>query len=390
MGYTGDFSTALKGGLKYLNAASQGLAPDYSIGEAHRALELQATDPDRAAVELWSEVERLRGLVESLYGFPRERVGVGESTSHCLQRMITSLGHVRIAYPREEFPGVILLLKTHCRRAGCTLAPYEGRPEEALKAAVDDGVEALLVSAVSWVTGYRADLAEITRYAHRRGVIVIVDAVQHFGALILREGEGEADGYASSTRKWLLAPHSNTALCVAGDRLLGGEPASYGLGNASITDWGAYWSNPDKRCDDDLPLRRDGHRYSAPTGLLYNSVVAARASLEYLTRIGIVNVERHISRLREELIEGLGDLGLTLPAAEYGAHRLGGIVSFDAGGYDVNKRLYSDLTGAGFSVSLRGQDGYSYIRVSPHVYNTSGDVSSFLSKLKVALKDLGE
>lgn len=382
MDYLEDFSDSLRAYVRYMNTASLGLPPNASREATFKALELAVTDPLKSYDETWAEVERIRELFSGLYGFIKNNIGVGESTSHCIYKMAAALEPVKIGVSSEEFPGVVMMLKSYCARTGCRVVEYDGLVEDALKTAIDDGADMVLASAVTWVTGYRASLSEIIRYARKRGVRVIVDAVQHFGSLMLRSGELDADGYAASVKKWLLAPHSNTAVCVVGKSLLDKNPPYYGLGNSNVKDWSAYWSDPAKRGVDELPLREDGHRFSAPTGLHYPSIVAARASLEYLHGIGVRRVEEYISRLRDVLVEGLEELGLTVYAGVYGEANRSGIVSFDAGGYGVNRRVYNELVRRGYMVSLRGQRGITVIRVSLHIYNTDDDAVSFIDTLK--------
>lgn len=364
------------------------MPPNTSIEESMRALELTVKDPGRASSLLSEEIARLIDLTAGLYGFESRRIGVGESTSHCIYKLVAALEPAKVGFSSEEFPGVVMMVNSYCKRAGCEVGVYEGRIEEAVEKAVDDGSEVVVVSAVSWVTGYRTDLARVVRYAHKRGARVVVDAVQHFGGLSLREGENEADGYAASAKKWLLAPHSTAAVCVVGEELLDKTPPYYGLGNAVIDDWEAYWEDPNKTCIDTPPLRGDGLRFAAPTGVSLPSIVAARASIEYLHRLGIKRVEEHILGLARVLAEELMSYGLRVPAVEYSFENLSGIVSFDAGGVFLNKKLYKELLKRGFKVSLRGQAGVSAVRASLHVYNTIEDVESLVRAAREAAGEI--
>jgi len=382
LNYSGDFSISLKHHKHYMNSASLGLAPDKSIIESREALVFQASYPGKASDLMWSEVEKIRRYISSMYDFNVHQVGVGESTSHCIYKMIAANNPSMVAVTSEEFPGVVLMVKSYCKSHGCDVRVYDGVIEDAMKEAVDDGVDVVLVSAVTWVTGYRPNLAEITSYAHKRGVKVIVDAVQHFGVLSLRDGENRADGYAASPKKWLLAPHSNTAVCIVGEGLMELEPPYYGLANSEISDWSRYWSDPAKNCDDDLPLRSDGQKFGAPTGQLYHSMVAARSSIEYLNSIGIEEIEDYVMRLHSLMSDELRSTEVDVLSDEFKKNNKSAIVSISLGDYKRNRDLYEHLTSRGFVVSLRGQNGYSVVRVSLHIYNTSYDIFSLTKTIK--------
>lgn len=387
MNYARDFSISLKLHKHYMNTASLGLAPDKSIIEASEALRFQASNPDKASDLMWGEVERIRKYLSSMYGFSTSQIGVGESTSHCIYKMVAATKPSKVGVTSEEFPGVVMMLKSYCKNHDCVIRVYDGAVEDAVKEAVEDDVDVILVSAVTWVTGYRPDLAEIINYAHKRGVKIIVDAVQHFGALSLRDGENKADGYAASPKKWLLAPHSNTAVCVVGEGLMELEPPYYGLANSEIGDWSRYWSDPGKNCDDDIPLRSDGQRFGAPTGQLYHSVVAARSSIEYLNSIGIGKIEKHVFNQHSLLVEELEGTGVEILSEGFKQKNKSGIVSISIGDYNKNRRLYKYLVDHGFVVSLRGQKGYSIVRISLHIYNRDDDVLSLAKTIKEYLNN---
>ena len=56
-------------------------------------------------------------------------------------------------------------------------------PVEHIAALVDDRTRAIAVSSVEFVNGYRHDLAALSRLAHERGALLVVDGIQHLGML---------------------------------------------------------------------------------------------------------------------------------------------------------------------------------------------------------------
>jgi len=313
-----------------------------------------------------------------LYGFREEGVGVGESTTHCIVRLALAAAHPsgRIVMGAWEFPGVYQAVATACERSGCRVERVNGwPPEEALERAMEEEPGVIVASAVTWVEGYRLDIGRLSRRARKTGSYLIVDSVQHFGALALRDGEDGADAYAASVKKWLLAPHSSIALCYSSSRLRGRDPPVVGLGNLLIEDWDEYWLGGH---DLPQPLRSDGHRFSAPTGISLPELEGARESLSLLSRVGVSSIERHNLELARHLAEVLEDKGVNTYWLKLPEKARSSIVLVEPPvGRREAARLARELAGRGFAVSARGRAGIYGIRASIHLYNDVSDVEAF-------------
>ena len=366
----------------YLNTASRGIAPRASAESFCSAAKAYTGDPERAED---ARIKATMGLVEAfhrLYGFREEGVGVGESTTHCLTRLAlaAALPRWKIIMGSWEFPGVYQAITTACESSGCSVQRVDGwPPEEALEEAVEEEPGVIVASAVTWVEGYRLDIGRLSRRARKTGSYLIVDSVQHFGALTLRDGETGADAYAASVKKWLLAPHSSIALCYSSSRLRERDPPVAGLGNLLIRDWDEYWlGGHEKR----HPLRDDGHRFSAPTGVSLPELEGARASLSMLADIGVGRIEKNNLELARHLVETLEDKGITTSWSCMSKEARSSIVLVEAWNrksevLEAARRLLAQ----GFMISARGR-GHTYgVRVSMHLYNSLRDVEAFADAL---------
>ncbi|MEB3806520.1 MAG: aminotransferase class V-fold PLP-dependent enzyme [Desulfurococcales archaeon] len=371
----------------YLNTASIGLAWRESIDAMIQASKLYTGNVSKAESAKYSLIDSITKRFSKLYGFNPASIGVGESTTHCIYRLALSRPDTElIGLSFEEFPGIARAVESGCRFKGCRVKVYnEGTVEDSVKAAVDDGAQVVVVSAVTWVTGYRTDLASIISYARKRDTLVVVDAVQHFGALSLREGEETAHAYAASVKKWLLTPHAGLGVCVVSREMTGFDPVFHGLGNLAIEDWDEYWSNPAKGAMPVQSLREDGHRYSAPTGLSVPGLAAFEATLRLFSRIGVADVEGHIMGLKELLLDLLRDYGVETFQDYYPESRHSGIASLRVEP-SLARRVVGELARDGIAVSARGQAGLSGIRVSVHVYNGEDDVRLVAEKLRRYIK----
>ncbi|MCE4600233.1 MAG: aminotransferase class V-fold PLP-dependent enzyme [Desulfurococcales archaeon] len=364
-----------------------GLAWRESIDAMIQASKLYAGNISKAESAKYSLIDSITKRFSELYGFDPASIGVGESTTHCIYRLALSRPDTDlIGLSFEEFPGIARALGSGCRFKGCRVRVYDGGTvEDSVKAAVDDGAQVVVVSAVTWVTGYRTDLASIISYAGKRNALVVVDAVQHFGALSLREGEESAHAYAASVKKWLLTPHAGLGVCVVSREMMGFDPVFHGLGNLAIYDWDEYWNDASKEAMPLQSLREDGHRYSAPTGLSVPDLAAFEATLRLLSRIGIAGVESYITGLRNLLLDLLRDYGIETFQDYYPESRHSGIVSLRVEP-SLARRVVRELARDGIAVSARGQAGLSGIRVSIHLYNSEGDVRLVAEKLRRYIK----
>jgi len=367
----------------YLNTAAIGLAPRPSRDALLAAIADYFLDPYRRESETLEELDRASRLLQQLYGFDPARSAYGESTTHMMVRAATALaGEGLIGVTEHDFPGVIVALRSACRRLGCRVGVYRGQPEEALLQALEEGARVLATSSVYWVTGHRLDTGRIARAARRAGAYLVVDAIQHLGGILVEEDDLEADAFCAASKKWLLAPHSGLAICHLSTRALQAEPAWYGLNNAQIPDKQAYWADPHKDLETLPPLREDAHRYTAPSGINHLQALALRTTLEYHQKLGPQNIHQHILQLARELAETAIDAGLQ-PHTE--KPQTGIILLHTNQPHHKEAQIAQRLRQEGYAISHRGQAGIHGIRVSIHAYNNTNDINKLITRLKQLL-----
>jgi len=364
----------------YLNTAAIGLAPRPSRDKLLAAIADYFLDPYRRESGTLEELDRASRLLSQLYGFDPARTAYGESTTHMMVRAATALAQQGlIGVTEHDFPGVVVALRSACRRLGCRVRVYPGQPEEALLQALEDGARVLATSSVYWVTGHRLDTGRIARAARKAGAYLVVDAIQHLGGVMVDMQDLEVDAFCAASKKWLLAPHSGLAVCHLSARALQQEPAWYGLNNAQIQDKQAYWADPYKDLESLPPLREDGHRYTAPSGINYMQALALRTTLEYHQELGPQNIHKHILQLARELAETAADAELQ----PYNEKPQTGIILLRTNQpYHKEAQIAQKLRQEGYAISHRGQAGIHGIRVSIHAYNNTNDIQKLIIKIK--------
>ncbi|NIO22030.1 MAG: aminotransferase class V-fold PLP-dependent enzyme, partial [Candidatus Aenigmarchaeota archaeon] len=95
---------------------------------------------------------------------------------------------------------------------------------EDVEKAVDDQTSALVVSHVSWISGFRQNLKALSEIAHDHGAYLIVDAAQSTGAVTIDVKKGDIDFLACCSFKWLLGPPGAGFLYVRRDLIEKFEP----------------------------------------------------------------------------------------------------------------------------------------------------------------------
>lgn len=241
---------------------------------------------------------------------------------------------------------------------------------EHMEKAVDDKTVAVAVSHVEYVNGFRHDLGALSEIAHEHGAFLIVDAIQSAGAMQIDVKKDDVDFLTSGCYKWLLGPPGAGYLYVKENLIEGFEPPFVGWASVKpeifeTIDFWDIWS---------LRLSETASRFEVGSPS-FISLVGATEALTMLLDFGIENVERRILSLTSHLVEELKALGLTLQTPEEQRYR-SGIVNFKIA---EPQEVAEKLNNKGIVVSARAHG----VRVSPHFYNTEGEIDRLIEDIKV-------
>jgi selenocysteine lyase/cysteine desulfurase len=218
--------------------------------------------------------------------------------------------------------------------------------------------------------------------AHRHGSFVLVDAAQSIGALRCDVNELGIDALAVATQKNLLAFYGFGFLYVRralAESLIPSHVARYGM------DLGVDAGETARSGGEILPYAAGARRFDLGN-YNYLGAIAAEASLEVISSIGVGRIDRHLCALAARLVEGLLDLGLPVAGGRPGPH-LGHIVAVgkSGGGHHdtaddpVMNDLYQHLTANNVHLSIRKV----VLRMSLGVYNDVTDVDRTLELIRV-------
>jgi selenocysteine lyase/cysteine desulfurase len=219
------------------------------------------------------------------------------------------------------------------------------------------------MAAVRHQSGFRADLALLSRIAHDRGALFVVDGVQAAGVVRLNVEQDGIDVLACAGFKWLLGLHGTGFLYVGRsvwDRI---RPVLPGMFSAEDNLTELRW----------LP---GAQRYETGS-LAYALFHAWTAGLEMILEIGVPAIHSRALELTTRLVEGLRTQGMTVASPVESRNERSAIVAFTAGSPEANRAIQSRLAARNIVVSLR----CGRCRVSPAFYNTEEEIDRLLEAL---------
>lgn len=354
----------------YVNSCSQGALSDAVRG----AYDAYLTDWDErgAPWAYWTELgERARTAFAGLVNAHPDEVAVTTSLSAGVSSLASGLDlrGRKVVISDYEFPTIGQIWHAQELRGAQVVhvpAAEPGRPIplERFAEAIDGNTALVSITAVCYRNGALTDIAGVVELARQHGALVLLDAYQAAGSMPLDVRALDVDFLATGVLKYLL-----------GSAGLGFLYARRSLVEQVVpteTGWFA---------DKDI-FEMDIHDYSpAPTAARFQSgtppvpsIYAGVAGMQLMQEIGIAETRAHVLGLTDRLIAGVDELGgrVVTPRVHDQRGALVCIASTD------DHALVAALAADGIDVSCR--DGN--LRVSPHTYNTTGDIDAVLDGLR--------
>ena len=336
-----------------------------------RHAEEQSTHAGAAEPRWVKRVDSARSEAARLLGAKTGEIAFVDNTTQGLNYFARGIAWKRgdnVVLPRVEFPSNVypwlalkdqgVRLKFVPERAGRVLV-------EDVERAVDDRTRIVAISFVEFSSGYRNRLAEIGKICKRRDIYFVVDGIQGIGALALDVKRCLIDGLSAGGHKWLLAPQG-TGIFYCSSRVL--EDLRHPTpGWLSMVDWTDYYNFRYK-------MWPDCRRYeSAQKNLI--GLAGLDQALKMINGLGIEAVERRILDLTDHLCGMLDRRGFKV-ASPRGDGEKSGIVTFHPRKGSAEEVCAHLTRRRIITVPRRGT-----IRVSPHFYNTRGEIERLVEAL---------
>jgi selenocysteine lyase/cysteine desulfurase len=354
--------------LTYINSCSQGALSD-SVRAAYDDY-LTGWDERGAPWDYWVErTETARSTFARLVGGASDDVAVTTSLSAGVSALASAVdlsARRKIVISDFEFPTIGQIWHAQeLRGAEVVHVPADGAsiPVERFEEAIDEQTAVVSIAAVCYRNGSRLDVEEITRIAHERGALVVLDAYQAIGTYPLDVGSLGVDVLAAGVLKYLL-----------GSAGLGFMWTRPGLAEQLLptqTGWFADENIFEMDIDDYSPSPT-ARRFQSGTPPVPN-IYAGVAAMELMMEIGIAETREHVNALNERLIAGIDELGGVVVTPRDAEHR-GALVCIRSTDAPELVRLLGE---SGIVTSERDHN----LRISAHAYNTAGDIDLVLKAL---------
>jgi selenocysteine lyase/cysteine desulfurase len=357
----------------YLNNASIGPLPErtrLALEEFNRRRSAPYQLPDR---DLFGALAESRRLAARLIGASAEEIGLTVNTGFGLSIAARGLplgpGDVVLVSDREFPANVYPWLRLSDSGVATELVPTtaEGWPDEErlLERLRDPRVRVLAVSLVQFSNGYQADLERLSAASRESGTWLVVDAIQGVGQIPVDLSRIQVDVLACGGQKWLLSPWGSGFVYVRRELIASLSPA--------ITGWLAFEGTDDlsRLTSYDETLRGDARRFELMT-LPYQDFVGFNSSLGLLLDVGVERIREHLATLHRPVLDWADRTGARVVSPR--DRRGSGILCIAPEAVaDVHRRLKA----ARIICSLRE----GAIRLSPHLYNTVGEMERVVEVL---------
>ncbi len=255
-----------------------------------------------------------------------------------------------------------------------------GLDADDFRAAIDTRTRLVAVTHVSNVLGTITPVADIAALCHETGALLLLDGAQSVPHMPVDVGRLGCDFLCFSGHK-MLGPTGTGVLWARKELISRLSPLV--VGGGAIEDVST----------DEYRLTPGYAGFEAGTPNIAGVIGLGRA-VDYLSEIGMEQVEEHEARLTERLLAGLQRIDRVRIIGDEGTHGRIGVVPFTVDGMNPHDvaLLLDEAAGimvrSGHQCALPlmkelGLDGV--VRVSLYLYNTEEEVETFLTTLGRAL-----
>ncbi len=362
----------------YLDHAAVGPLSGPAAAAMRRYADQAETEGDVCWPNWHAGVESLRKGFSTLLGADPDEICLVSNTSAGINLVAEGFpwkSGDNVVIPEGEFPSNLFPWQNQISRGvELRVVPRTaGRVEvDALFSRVDARTRIIALSWVGYGSGFRIDLEEIVRRAHRAGVQVFLDAIQGLGVFDLDLRRIDVDFLAADGHKWLLGPEGYGVAMIRKRHL-----DSLRCGNVG---WNSV-RNTFNYGEPKFDLRPTAARFE-PGSANMPAPAALGASVELFNAVrafhGADAIGERVLALVRELEERLRSIGVQTRLPEHAGHR-SGIVTFDVPGKDP-ARVRARALENGCVVSCR--DGG--VRAGIHAYNDESDIGRLVDAVSSA------
>lgn len=352
----------------YLNTAG-GCAMPIEVGKAGSSYYEESVSEGDACWKRWLErTEVVRSQLATTLNVNSDSIAFLGNASlgmNYVQQLLGADKHVLLI--AGDFPSVTLPWVHRTNKVTFLNTNPDGSVSDAqIKAAIDQGVDALVLGHVQYNSGFRFELDAISDLCKHRGVSLIVDATQSFGARHIDLKATPVDALLFSGYKWSLAGYGIGSIYLSEEFRSKRETPVIGWRSAEVPYKMLFDQATFSGAAQDFEL---GHPPFA-------AIFALGAALDFTTAIGIARIEARIRELTLYLHAKADAAGISI-ASTRSPSNLSGITMIRVSDPDS---IVRELGEKGIFVSNRN----GLVRVSLHFYNLESDIDRLIEALSGA------
>ncbi|MFL6370032.1 MAG: aminotransferase class V-fold PLP-dependent enzyme [Nitrososphaeraceae archaeon] len=319
--------------------------------------------------ENWmEEMEQTREVYAEFINASSDEVGFTHSTSegmNIIAHMLSAKGTVisnELEFPSSILPWLNRGSDIHIVRA------KNGRIlKQDIADAINTKTRTVVISHVQYSTGFRQDLVDLSELTTKCGLYLVVNPTQSLGALHFDVKDFCVDFMASNGHKWILSSFGVGTIFIKKEYLKDIHQfhppffSQFGQKQREIFD------------NSKINMSNTASRFELGSPH-FSNILSLKAAIEYISKIGITQIERRILSLTSYLVEKLHELNLEIISPLKEEKWRSGIIVFKMHNVD---EIVRKLEKRRIIVSARGGG----IRVSPHLYNNEEDIDRLAQEL---------
>ena len=200
---------------------------------------------------------------------------------------------------------------------------------KAIEKLIDNKTRVVTLAAVRFNSGFRPDLTEIGKIAHKKGALFVVDVAQGAGMIPIDVEKHQIDIMSGCGFKWLLGTHGTGFLYVSKTIVNKINPVLPGMFAADTL----Y---------DELSLYNDSRKFETGT-IAYPLFNAWSAGLELILQIGVNNIYAKALENTDLIINGFKEKEVQIVSPIEIRKERTAILHFNTGSFETTKALYNKL-----------------------------------------------
>ena len=315
--------------------------------------------------------EAVRDGMAALLGAEADEIAVTTSASAGINSLASALDFSgprnKVVVSNFEFPTGAQIWHAQAARGAVVEHVPEAQdgsiPPEHFAAAIDETTKLVQITHVCYRNGQRLDVEAITRLAHERGALVLLDCFQSVGALDIDVKALGIDFAVGGMLKYLLGTAGIGFLYVDRRHIPALTPTASGwFAQADIDAMDIFANDP----------APDARRFQTGTPPVVNSY-AAEAGIALLRQIGMPAIEARIRDLTADAMDRLTAAGCKLATPREDSRRGPQVAIRSTDAAALTERLAE----RGVIVSWREGN----VRAMFHAYNDASDIDALVEGL---------